>query len=854
MIKATLRGLVAHKGRMALSALAVLLSVAFVAGTLIFSDTLNRTFDNLFSSTAADVTVGPHRTFSERDERLTGTVATVPVSLVPRLERIAGVRTARPDVAVSNITVVDRRDTSVGPTTGAPTLAVNWSRGARSPVEITSGNPPSGPGETVVDADTAKRGSVRIGDTLRVVAAPGTFPARVVGIATFTTTNPGAGLFLFDTATAQQRLLNDPRAATAISVEAAPGVPHDVLKRRVAAALGPGYKVKTQAEQAKTAAEDLGGFLDVLKYALLGFAGVAVLVGIFLILNTFSMLVAQRTRELGLLRAIGASRRQVNRSVLVEALLLGVVGSTLGLAGGFLLALLLMRLIAEGGVSLKANELVFRWPTPVAAYAVGVIVTLVSAYLPARRAGRVTPMAALAESEVPQPRSLRVRTIAGGLVTAAGAGALAAAAVTDGAGDAAVRLGAGIVLTLVGMVVFGPLLARPVVRAVGGLFPAVFGAVGRMSQRNALRNPRRTGATATALMIGLALVGGLSVVGTSMAGSVDRQIDDTLGADFTVQNSNWLPFPQEVTRSVRATPGIGTVIRQRIAPARIEAGGSTRKITVIGADPGLDQGLRPDYEKGSTARGLAPGRIVVNGGYARSHGLGLGDPVRLRFEDNRTALLTVGAITPETKGQAVGTGADPMVGLGTLEKYAPGTLDAVVMANAAPGRDKGTVRTALEKSLAPFPNVQVRDQADYKDLVRGQINVLLGLVYGLLGLAIVIAVLGVVNTLALSVIERTREIGLLRAIGLSRRQLRRMVRLESVVIAVFGALLGLALGLVWGVTAQRLLVLKGMKVLEIPWPTIVVVLVGSVVVGIVAALLPALRASRMNVLAAIAHE
>lgn len=854
MLKATLRTFFAHRGRMSLSALAVLLSVAFVAGTLIFSDTINRTFDQLFSSTAADVTITPKEDFSQGDQRYSGTVATMPAALVGQVRDVPGVAAAHGNVLVQNATVVDRHNTSVSPTTGAPTLALNWTDSMRRPVEITSGRKPGAVGETVVDADTANREHIRLGDRLRVVAAPGSFPVRVVGIATFTTTNPGAAMFFFDTATAQQKLLPRPDLITSVSLDAAPGVTHSALKKRTLDLLGSSYAVRTREEQAKTAAEQLGSFLDVLKYALLGFAGIAVLVGIFLILNTFSMLVAQRTRELGLLRAVGASRQQVNHSVLVEALLLAVVSSTGGLAAGLGLAALLRKLVAGTGVSLKTGDLVVRWPTPVAAYVVGVLVTVVSAYLPARRAGRVSPMAALAEAGVPQHRSLRLRALLGGVITTGGLAALGAAGSADRAGRAAVLLAFGVLLTLVGMVVFGPLLARPLVRGIGAAFPTLFGAVGRMSQRNALRNPRRTGATAAALMIGLALVGGLSVVGTSMAGSIDREIDETLGADFTVQSATGLPFSSEVTRAVLKTPGVGTVIRERIAPVVIEAAGAHDKVLVIGADPELDQGLRPKYQAGDTASGLAKGRIVVNGDYARTHHVGIGDTVRLRFAGEHHTTLTIGAVTPASAGQAVGNGSNPMIGLDTLAENAPGTLEAAVMANLAPGASKGQVRRALEHSLAGFPQVQVRDQGDYKELVHRQINVLLGLVYGLLGLAIVIAVLGVINTLALSVIERTREIGLLRAIGLSRRQLRRMVRLESVIIAVFGAVLGLALGLCWGVTAQHILALKGMKVLQIPWPTIVSVVLGSVVVGLLAALLPALRASRMNVLDAIAHE
>ncbi|MEU5582454.1 ABC transporter permease [Streptomyces huasconensis] len=854
MLKATLRSFLAHKGRLVLSALAIILSVAFVAGSLIFSDTVTRTFDRLFASTSADVTVGPKEDLKEAVP--SGRTATVPASLRERVAKVEGVADAHVDASVDNITVVDGDNEPVGSTTGAPTVATNWYPTDRSPVELTLGHAPRGAGQAMLDADTADRKDVGLGDTLTVFARPGSFKVKIVGIATFTTTNPGAALVFLDTPTAQRKLLGAPDAATSISVTAAQGVDDGTLKRRVAAEVGAGYELETADEQAESAAASLGGFLDVIKYVMLGFAGVAVLVGIFLIVNTFSMLIAQRTRELGLLRALGADRGQVRRSVLFEALLLGLIGSTLGLAAGIGLALGLIELMGALGMNLKSTEMVLKWVTPVAAYVVGVGVTFVAAYLPARRAAQVSPMAALADAEIAGVgRPLKRRAVAGSVVAVAGAAALVACAVADEASSAASFLGLGIVLTLVATVIAGPLLVRPVIRVLGGAFPAVFGPVGRMSQRNALRNPRRTGATAAALMVGLALVGGLSVASASMTESFDRQIDATLGADFVVQNAGFMPFSPEITEKIEDTGGVGLVVRQRFSPIELALpDGEKAESTAAGYDPRLDDVADITYAEGSSRAALAAGHIGMDKDFAHEHGVRVGDALAATFPGGRETKLTVGALTDQDAPEGFGVEGGLFLGLATVEKYVPDGQDSAVYVNAASGTDAETLRERLEKTLDPYPQVQVRDQADYKELIRQQIAVMLYLVYALLGLAIVIAVLGVVNTLALSVVERTREIGLLRAIGLGRRQLRRMIRLESVVIAVFGALLGLALGLVWGVAVQQVLALQGMKELAFPWTTIIAVVIGSVVVGLAAALLPALRASRMNVLAAIAHE
>jgi putative ABC transport system permease protein len=856
VLKATLRSFLAHKGRLLLSALAVVLSVAFVAGSLIFSDTVTRTFDRLFASTSADVTVEPKQDL--KSAVATGAVQTVPASLARRVAAVDGVAATHVDAAVQNAVVVNSRNEPVGPTTGAPTIARNWEVTDRSPVRLTSGHAPHGDAQALLDADTARHKDVRIGDVLTVHAQPGTFRVRVVGIATFTTTNPGAALLFLDTPTAQTRLLGSTARATSISVDAAAGVTDAQLKQRLGAAIGTtAYDLKTAGEQAKSAAADLGGFLKVIKYVMLGFAGIAVLVGVFLIVNTFSMLIAQRTRELGLLRALGADRRQVRRSVLTEAVLLGLVGSTVGLAAGIGLAAGLIRLMSAFGMNLKTTDMVIGWTTPLAAYVVGVGVTFVAAYLPARRAATVSPMAALADAEVAGVgRPLKVRAVAGSAIGVTGAAALAGCAAASRTATAVSLLGLGVVLTLIATVVAGPLLVRPLIRVLGGAFPALFGSVGRMSQRNALRNPRRTGATAAALMVGLALVGGMSVASASMTRSFDRQIEKTLGADFVVQGGGRpQPFSKDLTDAVRATPGAGLVVRERLAPIAVRLPDGRRVETTAGGyDRQLDSVAHIKYAAGNTAAALADGHIAMDAGFADKHGVRVGDVLPVEFQGDRRAQLTVGALTDQETAEGLGVQGGLFFGIRTLDTYAPGTQDLALFVNAAPGTGADQLRSRLERTLASYPQVQVRDQADYKKLVHDQIAVLLYLVYALLGLAIVIAVLGVVNTLALSVVERTREIGLLRAIGLARRQLRRMIRLESVVIAVFGAVLGLALGLVWGVCTQQVLALQGMTALAIPWSTIVAVVIGSAVVGIVAALLPALRASRMNVLAAIAHE
>ncbi|MFJ4515816.1 ABC transporter permease [Streptomyces sp. NPDC088816] len=857
VLKTSLRNFFAHKGRMALSAVAVLLSVAFVCGTLVFTDTMNTTFDKLFQATSSDVTVST-KAASDSGETTsrTGKPPVLPASVLGEVRRAQGVRAAEGTVFSTSVTVVDADKDKLSPSSGAPTIVGNWNDNDSRTMKITSGAAPKGPDQVMVDADTADKHHLKLGDEIGLITAVGTHRAHVSGIAAFTVTNPGAAIFYLDTPTAQRTLVGRTGVYTNVNVTAAQGVTDEQLKKNVSAALGAGYKVQTAKEVADANQKDIESFLNVMKYGMLGFAGIAFLVGIFLIINTFSMLVAQRTREIGLMRAIGSSRRQVNRSVLIEALLLGVVGSVLGVGAGVGIAVALMKIMGQAGMNLSTDDLTVAWTTPVIGLVLGVVVTVLAAYLPARRAGKISPMAALRDAGTPADgRAGTIRAVVGLVLTGAGAASLYAAAEATKATQGSAWLGLGVVLTLIGLVVVGPLLVGGLVRVLSVVLLRIFGPVGRMAERNALRNPRRTGATGAALMIGLALVACLSVVGSSMVASATDQLDKTVGTDFILQSDNGEVITPQAVKAVKDVPGLERVTEYKLVDVSLTTpdGRTSKNEMINAADPTYAQDLRTKTVSGTLADAYRADSMSVPEGFAKKHGIKQGATVEVGFKGGRTAALTVRAITSDDG--LIDNGA-MYVSIATVGKYLPADrmpLDLLLFATAKDGQETAAYQ-ALKSALHDYPQYTVRDQTDYKKELENQIGQLLDMVYALLALAIIVAVLGVVNTLALSVVERTREIGLMRAIGLSRRQLRRMIRLESVVIALFGALLGLGLGMGWGATAQKLLALEGLKVLEIPWVTIIVVFVGSALVGLFASLVPAFRAGRMNVLNAIATD
>ncbi|MFE3204853.1 ABC transporter permease [Embleya sp. NPDC059237] len=854
MLKATLRGFLAQRGRMVLSGLAVLLSVAFVAGTLVLADTVTRAAAEFSAAGAADVTVQAPTPDSAAGLRSAapGGPPTLPVDVVELVRRVPGVRDARAAITVDNVALVAAGNRRVEGAAGGPTTAADWSPDARSPVRLAQGREPHGPSELLMDADSARRAHVRLGDRVRVVAVPGSFEAAVVGIVAYRTVDPGHTSVFLDTAVASTRLLGVPGVVTSVRVDAGAGVTDDELAGRIerAPGLGTDAVVRTRAQVADAETAETASGVEFVRSAMLGFGGVSLLVAGFLIVNTFSMLVARRTRECGLLRALGASRAQVRRSVYVEALLLASIASVLGLAAGIGLAAGLRGAIGGVGVGPADGPLVITVRTPVAALLVGVLGTLLAAAVPAARASRVPPMAALRDTAVGagsgSGRPARRRAVVGAVLVTLGMAAAVAG------GPLAI---VGIVLSLVAFVVLGPTLVRTVLPPIARVLVRS-GAVGRLGRGNLMRDPRRTGATAAALTIGVAVVAATAVVAASASGSMDARIDRTLGGDITVRSDkSGAPLTTEVSDAVRRAPGVGRVVRLREARIEVLADGRADHGWVQGADPELPSVLHRRSASGAPAPAPAPGTISLGAGYARDFHLSIGSAVLLRGPTGTELTVTVAALRePDPAGQSIGRRDAPLVALETLTALAPGAQDSMIFVDGAPGTDRAKLKAALRTALAPFPQASARDRDEYKRLVRGGIDGVLDLVYALLGLAVLIAALGVVNTLTLSVVERTREIGLLRALGTSRGQIRRMVRAESLALSVYGTLLGLLLGVGWGVVAQRGLADRGLEVLAVPWATLAALVAGAGVVGVLAAVLPARRAAGTAVLTAIATE
>jgi putative ABC transport system permease protein len=608
----------------------------------------------------------------------------------------------------------------------------------------------------------------------------------------------------------------------------------ELLPDRFVARAGDVVAEKTQ--------EEIGTALGFINTFLLVFAGVALVVGSFLIINTFSILVAQRSKEMALLRALGASRRQVTGSVLMEALAVGLLGSTLGLALGFLLAIGLRSLFAVIGLDVASAGLVFQPRTAAVAYLVGLVVTVVAAYIPARRASRVAPVAALHDDVAAPEASVRRRSIVGGVLVVLGAGLMAAGLVATGSRGAAF-VGAGVLGVLLGVTLLSPLLSRPLLSVLGRLYRP-FGTPGVLATQNTRRNPRRTAATASALMIGLALVSAMSVLGASTNASLDEAIGDTLVADYVVSNALGVPFSPTVAEQVAEVDGVDVVAPFRVAPARV---GGENEFVAATHPPAFTEVVSLRSATGSLGR-LSGASIALDTRAAERLDIGTGDRLRVDFPAGSDRLRVAATFEPTP---AVGSFLVP-IGVFDAASITPG--DSYVYVLRQPGASSTQVYNAISEVVEKLPTVTLKDQQEFKDEQRASVNQLLYLIYALLGLAVVIAVLGIVNTLALSVIERTREVGLLRAVGMSRRQLRLMVRLESIAIAVLGAILGVIMGVGFGVVLQQAIAEQGIAVLAIPVGSLSLFVAIAAVVGVLAAVLPARRAARIDVLRAITSE
>jgi len=847
MLRVTLRNLLARKVRLALSAAAVVLGVAFVAGSFVFTAAMGDTFDAIIEGSTADVEVayqGAADLGAAQDVRM------LPASVVRRLQRLPEAASVHPTVQLQSVYVIGRHGKVVGGN-GPPGLAVNDS-GAQSvqdrPVlTLVSGSMPHGPGRVALDVDTARRAGYGVGDTVRLVTPgdPPTLRARVVGLVDFGHGGlAGATLTVFDVHALQRQFFSGRDVYTSVSLTAADGVSQARLREAAQRVLPAGAVARTGDAIVKANKASLDEVLGFLNTFLLVFAAVALVVGTFLIVNTFSILVAQRSRELALLRALGASRRQVTVSVLLEALVVGLVGATAGLGAGYLLARALQRLFEVLGLDLSRARFVLTVQSVIASYAVGLVVTMLAAYLPARRASSVAPVAALRDDVALPETSLRRRAVVGVALVLLGAAGMVAG--LSGNGDRGLALlGAGMLAVLVGVSLLSPWLGRPVTRAFELAYRRLFGTVGVLAAQNSLRNPRRTAATASALMIGLTLVTLISVLGRSAAASTDAAVARTLTSQLVVSNVVNAPFSTSVAARIRRLEGVRSVAAVRTATGSVEG----HPAFVAAVDPHqLGLAVALPMQAGALVA-LRPGTVAVSARTATRRGYALGDVIALRLQGGNVELRVVAVF-----GSATVLPASYLVTPDTLVRGGLRPLDSLLFVTTTGKALTGRVRHQVERILRPLPTVTVKDPGGFAQQQKEQISLFLDFVYALLALAVVIAVLGIVNTLALSVIERTREVGLLRAVGLSRRQLRRMVRLESVVVAVLGAVLGVVMGVVFGVVLQRSVADEGVDVLAVPWGQLAGFVALSAVAGVLAAVLPARRAARLDILGAIGAE
>ncbi|MFN2606785.1 MAG: ABC transporter permease [Acidimicrobiales bacterium] len=846
MLKATLRSLAAHKLRLALTSLAVVLGVGFVTGSFVLTDTLNATFVRLFKEVdgGVDVRVRSHSTFVEQNQGgASSKYQPVPESLLDQVRAVPGVKGATGTIS-GFAQMVDRAGKTLGGN-GPPTLGVAVSSDpALSRLAFVRGRPPTNGTEVAIDAGTARKGHFAPGDRIKVLLTGPAQDFTVVGVAKVGSADNLAGttLAVFDQATAH-RVLDRPGTFDSVDVKAGGGASQAQVRDRIDAALGGRYDVLTGQQLASQEAQDVSNsFVKFIGIALGIFAGVALLVGTFLISNTFSIIVASRTRELALLRALGARRRQVLSSVLGEAALTGLVSAVVGVGFGYLVATGLKALLAAFGGNLPSSATVLAGRTVVVAVVVGIVVTVASSLLPALRATRVSPMAALRVSAIPSGGRVRPARLAVGAAFLV-LGGVALAAGLGGGGISLVGLGAlGI---LVGAAVLAVVIARPLAGVIGAPPARFFHVPGRLARDNAMRNPARTASTSAALMIGLALVTFVAVLSASIKASITASFDTSFAADYVVTGRSFEGFSSELATDLRRLPQLSDVVT--VADGQWRLNGANTELTASELTTYVRL-LHVHLVTGSAPPDAGSGLLVLDT-TAKSHHWTVGDPVPMEFAKTGVQQVRITGIFSRSD-----FAGKYLLSIADFTRNFASRQAQVVVVKAAKGVPPAASRAAMKPVLDTFPNVELKDQAQYKSSVTSKVDQLQALITVLLALAIVIAVLGILNTLALSVLERTRELGLLRAVGMSRRQTRRMVRWEAVIVAVIGAVLGLVIGVFFGWAVVTAISDTGISTLSVPAGQLVAYVVIAGLLGVVAAAFPARRAARLNVLAAIAYE
>jgi putative ABC transport system permease protein len=850
--KFALRALLGRKLRTALTAFAIVLGVATVSGTYVLTDSIDKAFGSIFTDSrkGSDAVISGKSAFKLSD----GTGVTAPAFNQGLLQEVR----ALPAVAVADGSVNGEaqligKDGKAIVYGGAPNLGFSIARGASpfNPLSLVEGSWPKR-NEVVVDKSTAHKEHFTIGQTIRVQAIGPVQQLRLSGIVKFGSvgTIGGATLAGFDLPTAQA-LFGKQGKLDEIAVASKSNVSTAQLLTEIRGILPKDTQVRTGQAQAHEDSKDTNAFISFLQKFLLGFAGVALFVGSFVIANSLSITIAQRTRELATLRTLGASRRQVLRSIILEALVMGIFAAIVGLFAGLALVKGLFKLFDVVGFTLPNNGLTLETRTVVVSLAVGIIVTLLASLRPAMRATRVPPIAAVREgATLPESRFARYRSVASILLAALGFGALLWGLFAPGLGTAGVLLFmlGGALLVFFGIALLSVRLVPPLAGVLGWPASRIGGSAGVLARENAQRNPQRTASTASALMIGLALVTLVSILAagiiTSFRGSVDK-IWKNADYAITAQN-NFSPIPVAAANAVAKAPGVIAVGDVRAGETR--AFGKTINTTAV--NPATSRMFSLDWKVGSGAvlATLGDDGAFVDKGYAKSHSLGVGSPVPLTFPDGSGELFYVkGIFDPPTGGSPFGS---VTISAASFDRHIerPENLYSFVLMK---GGQTSANAAALNRTLSSFPNAKVATRQKFIDNQISGLKSVLNILYVLLALSVVVSLFGIVNTLVLTVFERTREIGMLRAIGMTRRQVRRMVRHESVITALIGAVIGIALGIV---LASLLIARVDFIVLSIPVGQLIIFAIAAIFVGILAAIFPARRAARLNVLKALQYE
>lgn len=844
MLRTVLTGLWSHKRRLIGTSTAVVLGVAFLVATLVMGDTMRVGFGRLISqgNAGTDLVVRNATVFGSDDEVQRGVLDR---SVVADVAAVDGVD--RAVASIEGVAQVIGADGEPIGGNGPPTMAANWIDDVDlNAFHIASGRAPATDGEVVIDAATAERGELAIGD-VTVVRTPQPVTVTVVGLARFGELDgvSGATFVAFTDRQAASLLMADPDAITSVLVHADAGVAAEVVRDRVEQVLPAEAEALTGAELTAEQQDDLQrDFIGFMETFLLVFAGIALLVATFSIHNTFSILVAQRTRESALLRALGASRRQILGSVTLEALLVGGVASAVGLAGGVGLAIGLKALLAAVGFEMTMSGVIVERDSIVIALAVGVLVTLVASLVPAWKASRVAPLAALRDVAIDRTGVSKVRAAVGLLLAAAGVTVTVMATSSDE--GALARAGMGALLLVLGAVVLGPVVARPIAGLVGAPLPVLRGQTGRIARRNAMRNPRRTAGSASALMVGTAVVVVFATFGASVKASLDDTIDRTFGGDLVIEQDSFSGsgLDPALAESLGELPEVGSAAGLADAVMRVDG----TDLFPLAVEPSsLAAILDLDVRHGDLAS-MSTGEVAVSERLALERGWQQGSTFTAAFADGAETTFTV-AVLYEV-GEIVG---DVLI---TRDDWAPhaGRMgDVVVLVDLADGVTMADGRAAVQEVTSSLSAPDPQDRDEYMAAVAGEIDQFLTFVYGLLGLAILIALMGIANTLSLSIHERTRELGLLRAVGQSRRQLRSSVRWESVIVAVFGTIGGVGIGTFLGWSLVRALsAQEGFGLFDAPIAQLLIIVGLAAAAGVAAALRPARRAARLDILDAIA--